>query len=189
MSTLIIWAPMITLEGLPVEKQLALLIHDVSRILRSKIDVIAAESGVTTAQWRVIANVAQCRATKRPPPNQAELANMLDVEPITLSRQIDRLAAAGLIERRPDPTDRRAHRIYLTEEAQPLLAVFRNIGTQLMAEALDGLAAEEVSAMVTALARIRGNLTGKDTNIVPFAESKSDDSQSEKNSTSKRAAQ
>jgi DNA-binding MarR family transcriptional regulator len=180
---------MIALETLPVDKQLALLIHDVSRILRSKIDVIATERGVTTAQWRVIANVAQCKASNRPPPNQAELANMLDIEPITLSRQIDRLAAAGLIERRPDPADRRAHRLHLTEEAKPLLAVFRDIGTQLMAEALDGVEPETVAAMVTALARIRRNLTGKSANVVPFADQKSDETKPHKKSPNKRAAQ
>jgi DNA-binding MarR family transcriptional regulator len=180
---------MITLEGLPIEKQLALLIHDVSRILRSRIDVIAAERGVTTAQWRVIANVAQCRATNQPPPNQAELASMLDIEPITLSRQIDRLAAAGLIERRPDPADRRAHRLYLTENAKPLLAVFRDVGSQLMVKALDGVEPDEIAAMAKALARIRRNLTGKDTNVVSFVDQKSDETKPHKKSTNKRAAQ
>lgn len=183
MSTLTIWVPMITLEGLPIGKQLALLVSDVSRLLRNKIDLMAGESGVTTAQWRVLANVAQCNALDRAPPNQAELASMLDVEPITLSRQIDRLAAAGLIERRPDPHDRRAHRLYLTDKAMPLLAVFRDVGSQLMTEALDGVDETEVTAMVANLARIRANLTGKETNVVPFADAKP-----EQKSSTKRAA-
>jgi len=149
------------LANLPAKKRMAFLIQDVARILRNKLDHLAGEAGMTTAQWRVIATVARCRAANLEPPNQASLAEILEVEPITLSRQIDRLAAAGLIERRPDPSDRRAHRLHLTEKAQPLVEGFRNLGSTMMRTAFEGISDAEVDTVITVLARLRANVTGK----------------------------
>jgi MarR family transcriptional regulator for hemolysin len=149
------------LANLPAKKRMAFLIQDVARLLRNKLDHLASEAGLTTAQWRVIATVARCRGANLDPPNQASLAEMLEVEPITLSRQIDRLAAAGLIERRPDPSDRRAHRLYLTDKAQPLVEGFRNLGNTMMRTALEGVSDDEVDTVIAVLERLRANITGK----------------------------
>jgi DNA-binding MarR family transcriptional regulator len=151
---------------------MAFLIHDVARLLRRKMDHATQGSGLTSAQWRVITSIARRRSMNLEPLNQAELADMLDVEPITLSRQIDRLAAAKLIERRLDPHDRRAHRQHLTDKAAPMVAAFREIGSKMLTEALDGISEVEVAAITALLGRIRTNLTGKDGTVVPFAEAR-----------------
>ena len=158
------------LANMPANKRLAFLIQDLARVLRNKFDHLASESGMTTAQWRVLATVARCQSAKLEAPNQASLAEILEVEPITLSRQIDRLAAAGLIERRPDPADRRAHLLHLTDKALPLVEGFRNLGTKTMKAALEGISDTELSAVIDVLERFRTNLTGKPHTSGAFAE-------------------
>ena len=90
--------------------------------------------------------------------NQGGLAEMLEVEPITLCRMIDRLEEAGLVERRRDPNDRRARRIFLTERAHPLLQQLREIGQATIANAFAGLPPERCTALIDELHLIRGNL-------------------------------
>ncbi len=127
-----------------------------SRLLRRQIDQQAQTIGLTSAQWRVLAYLARCEGS-----NQASLADFMDMEPITLSRQLDRMEAAGLTERRRDPNDRRAHRLYLTEQARPLIARFRAITAGIMSDAVDGVTEEEIEKLSDTLLRIRNNLTGK----------------------------
>lgn len=158
------------MDHLPPNKRMAFLIHDVARLLRHKLDKVAEGSGLTSAQWRVLASVARCQSLNLEPLNQAALADMLDIEPITLSRQIDRLATAKLIERRPDPSDRRAHRLYLTDKAAPMVASFRATGSKMLGGALDGVDDAAVGTMIATLERIRTNLTGKTDTVVPFAD-------------------
>ena len=158
------------LANLPANKRMAFLIQDVARIIRNKLDHAAAEAGLTTAQWRVLATVARCRKANHEMPNQAALAEMLEIEPITLSRQVDRLATAGLIERRPDPGDRRAHRLFVTDKAAPLIEEFRKLGNKMMGTALDGISEAEIDAMIGVLDRLRLNLTGRSDTVVAFAE-------------------
>jgi MarR family transcriptional regulator, transcriptional regulator for hemolysin len=137
-------------------KNLGLLVHDVSRLLRRRLDQQAQTIGLTSAQWRVLAYLARCEGS-----NQANLADFMDMEPITLSRHLDRMEAAGLTERRRDPSDRRAHKLYLTEAARPLIAAFRAIAAEVMQEAVDGISATEIDELSDTLLRIRNNLTGK----------------------------
>ena len=83
------------------------------------------------------------------PLHQATLADMMDMEPITLSRQVDRMEAAGLIERRPDPGDRRIKRLYLTEAARPLVDKFRSVASSCYDNVLDRRSpSEEVELVV-----------------------------------------
>jgi DNA-binding MarR family transcriptional regulator len=100
--------------------QLGFLIGDVSRLLRRAFDVRARTIGVTRPQWRMLTTLSRHEGV-----NQGRLADLLDVEAITLCRMVDRLADAGLVERRSDPSDRRAWRIYLTENAHPILDELR----------------------------------------------------------------
>ena len=83
---------------------------------------------------------------------------MLDLQPITLTRLLDRLCANGLIERRPDPNDRRANRLYLTPAARPLLERLGDLGEELMGTALAGVGRAAVERMVTELASVKENL-------------------------------
>ena len=137
-------------------KNFGFLLHDVARLLRRRMDQSAHNLGLTSAQWRVLAHVARCETLKQQPLNQANLADLLDMEPITLSRQIDRMEAAGLIERRPDP-----HRLFLTETAWPLVNSFRAIGAEVLKTALVGVSEEEVAALTDVLGRMRTNISGK----------------------------
>jgi MarR family transcriptional regulator for hemolysin len=89
---------------------------------------------------------------------QAELAEMLDLQPISLTRLLDGLAENGLIERRPDPEDRRAKRLYLTPGARPLLARLSELGEDLMETALAGLQPADVNGLLAHLATVKENL-------------------------------
>jgi MarR family transcriptional regulator for hemolysin len=159
-STLIICALM-TAAKLTPEKTFALLVWDVGRLLRKAVDERAGDVGLTSAQWHVLSTLARCEKLNQAAPNQASLADLLEIEPITLSRQIDRLTAAGMIERLADPADRRAHLLRVTEKAWPLLLKFKEIAAVFLREAMAGVTAAETERMIASLDRIRANLTGK----------------------------
>src|SRR6204780_3612437 len=97
-------------------REFAFLLNDVARLLRTYADYKAAQLGITRAQWAVLVRVDRSEGL-----NQSELAETLDLQPITLTRLLDKLCDNGLIERRPDPDDRRAKRLYLKPAARPLL--------------------------------------------------------------------
>jgi MarR family transcriptional regulator, transcriptional regulator for hemolysin len=143
---------------MPPAKGIGLLVHDVSRLLRRRIDQQAQAIGLTSAQWRVLAAVARAEKLDEEPLHQASLAEMMDMEPITLSRQIDRMEKAGQIERRPDPADRRIKRLYLTEAARPLVDKFRSVAISCYDNVLTGVTEQEVEQVVGVLTRIRANL-------------------------------
>jgi DNA-binding MarR family transcriptional regulator len=156
----------------PPAKGVGLLIHDVARLLRNRIDQRAQAVGLTSAQWRVLSVVARAEWRGEEAPKQASLAEQMDLEPITLSRLIDRMEAANLVERRPDPSDRRAHRIHLQDAARPLVARFREVASSCLGDALAGVSDDEIDRMTELLTRIRANLTGKAETVVPFADPK-----------------
>lgn len=134
-------------------RELAFDINDVARLLRTYADQLARGHGMTRAQWAVLVRLDRCEGLK-----QAELAEMLDLQPITLTRLLDKLAKSGLIERRADPTDRRANRLYLTPAARPLLDALDQLGADMMATVLEGLDD-------TALTRMRADLATMKTNL------------------------
>ena len=123
--------------------------------LRRAFDRRAAALGVTRAQWRVLAWLGREDGMR-----QVALAEGLDVEPITLCRMIDRLAEAGLVERRPDEADRRAWRIHLTAEAWPVIDKLRGVAAEFLDEALDGVAEADQATVRDVLAQVRANLAG-----------------------------
>ncbi|HXW48669.1 MAG TPA: MarR family transcriptional regulator [Xanthobacteraceae bacterium] len=122
-------------------------------MLRTYADFKAAQFGITRAQWVVLVRLDRFEGLK-----QSELADMLDLQPITLTRLLDRLCRSGLIERRPDPNDRRANRLYLTASARPLLERLGDLGDELMATALVGVEREGIELMVAQLATVKENL-------------------------------
>src|SRR5208282_2062369 len=97
-------------------REFAFSLNDVARMLRTYADHKARQFGMTRAQWAVLVRLDRFEGLK-----QTELAEMLDLQPITLTRLLDRLCDSGLIERRSDPNDRRAKRLFLTAAARPLL--------------------------------------------------------------------
>jgi DNA-binding MarR family transcriptional regulator len=104
------------------QRDLMFLLHDVARLLRVDADKRARAHGMTRAQWGILIWLE-----RQPGLSQKELAELLEVEPITVARLIDRLEARGMVERRPDPKDRRIWRLHL---CQPAHGVLREIGRQ-----------------------------------------------------------
>lgn len=137
------------------EPTLGFLVHDVARLLRKRLEqrARAAGIGLTRAQWQTLAYLARSEGI-----NQATLAQLLDIEPITLVRLIDRLEGIGLVERRPDPRDRRQRNLFLTEKAWPELARIKALGAEVREEALAGLGQPERERLLGALAQAKGNL-------------------------------
>ena len=140
---------------MPVEREVAFNINDVARLLKTYADQRARDFGMTRAQWAVLARVERSEGLK-----QCELADTLDLQPITLTRLIDRLCDGGLIERRPDPEDRRAKRLYLTPAARPVLDGLTRLGKDIMATVLAGIEPAAVEQLVAHLLTLKTNLRG-----------------------------
>jgi MarR family transcriptional regulator for hemolysin len=136
-----------------LNREFAFTINDVARMLRTYADYKASQLGITRAQWVVLARLDRFEGLK-----QSELAEMLDLQPISLTRLLDRLCESSLIERRADPNDRRAKRLYLTPAARPMLERLGDLGDELMATALAGVQRESVEKMVAQLAIVKENL-------------------------------
>ena len=134
------------METLPFE------IGETAHALRKAFDRRAVGLGVTRAQWKVL-----FRLERRPGLRQIELADLLDIEPITLSRIVDRLEEAGLVERKADPADRRAWRLHVTARAQPLVAKLKAIADDMIAEAFAGIDPKDIETTRLVLARAREN--------------------------------
>jgi MarR family transcriptional regulator, transcriptional regulator for hemolysin len=136
-----------------INREFAFTLNDVARMLRTYADHKAAQFGITRAQWAVLVRLDRSEGLK-----QSELAEMLDLQPISLTRLLDKLAECGLIERRADPVDRRAKRLFLTPAAHPLIEKLGDLGEDLMATALRGVAPESVERMVAYLDVVKENL-------------------------------
>ena len=135
-------------------ENLGLMLADTSRMLRRSFDVRARGIGVTRAQWQVLTTLLRHEGV-----NQGGLAELLDVEPITVCRMVDRLQEAGLVERRADPADRRSWRLFLTSRAHDLLAELRPLADALIEDALSGIAQGDRVQLRDLLDRIRDNLS------------------------------
>ena len=136
-----------------LHREFAFSLNDVARMLRTYADYKASQFGITRAQWVVLVRLDRFEGIK-----QSELAEMLDLQPITLTRLLDRLCDSGLIERRADPNDRRAKRLYLTPAARPMLERLGDLGDELMGTALAGVQREAIEKMVAQLAIVKENL-------------------------------
>jgi len=124
-----------------------------ARIFRTRFDQRARTVGLTRPQWRTIAAIRFAEGS-----TQREISEILEVEPVTVARIVDRLEAAQIIERRPDPEDRRAKRLYLTPAATPLLKSLARLGAQEEAQALTGFSPEEVATLQALLGRLIANV-------------------------------
>ena len=127
-------------------------INETARAIRRAFDQRAATAGVTRQQWRVLARLKRESGLR-----QVELAERLDMEPITLCRIVDRLEEAGLVERRPDPSDRRAWRLHVTAKAQPLVEKLQAVGAQLIDQAFGGIDPNDIEITRRVLAQAREN--------------------------------
>lgn len=137
-----------------MNQSIGFLMNDAARLFRKALDARATQTGVTSLQWRLLAWVS-----RHPGASQGFLADRFEVEPITVSRMVDRLVEAGHIERQPDPDDRRAWKIYLTDCATPIVRELRTMADALVDQALDGLSPVERVELERLVTRVRENLS------------------------------
>ena len=137
------------------------LLSDSSRLLRRAFDARVRTLGMTSQQARLLL-ILQVNEGE----NQGFYAEVLEVEPISLTRMIDRMEEAGLIERRRDPADRRAWRLFLTDRSRQLIDQVRACLTGLEDEMLTGLDEAQRAALAGMLETIRVNFS----NVRPLTE-------------------
>ncbi len=129
------------------------LISDVARLVRKHFDRRAACHGLTRVQWRALRRLFRSEGI-----TQAALAEQLEIEPIAVGRVLDRLQAAGFVERRADPADRRVWRLYLTARAREVAADMERIGYEARQDIARGMPASELATMTALLERIKERL-------------------------------
>ena len=133
------------------------LLSDVTLLFRKHFDRRAVKFGLTRAQWRAT-KVLYHREGLR----QTELAEFLEMEPIAVGRVIDRLQAAGFVERRHDPKDRRAWRLHTTEQARVIVDDMELIARDLRKDATVGIDYDELEQALAVINRIKENLLALD---------------------------
>lgn len=144
---------------------LGTLLHDASRAVRRRFEHLTAEHGLSVPQWRLLRHILT-----NGPCNQTLLADLLDVEPISVSRMIDRMEQSGWLTREPHPDDRRARIIVPTDKARMVAPQARATAATVYAEALAGLSDSQRLALQTALLAIASNLSKPDTAAAPRRE-------------------
>ncbi len=134
---------------------LGLLLHDASRLIRRRFEARSGEYGLTSAQWRMLLLVCKSEGGAQ----QSRFAELLDIEPISASRLIDRMEAQGWVNRAPDPNDRRVRRVLPTEKALAAFAHVKTHADAVYAEALNGLSEAQRAELIAALRMIAANLS------------------------------
>lgn len=135
------------------EQSIGFAIHDVARLLRFNFDRQSQELGLTRAQWSVLVHLHRSNGVQ-----QNVLARLMDIKPITLVRHLDRLEVDQWIERRDDPNDRRAKRVFLNPKAEPVIEKLGVLGQKVKKQAMGGISAEREAVFMQVLADIRNNL-------------------------------
>ena len=141
-----------------IDRNFGFILHDVARLLRVIFDRRVKKLDLTRSQWWVLTHLFRNDGI-----TQSELADWLEVEKPTLGRLIDRLETNGWVRREGDPVDRRAKRIYLTDEIRPSMREMRGLAAGVRADALHGLNPEEQEVFVDTLLKVKANLLGVDT--------------------------
>ncbi|WP_295800534.1 MarR family transcriptional regulator [uncultured Microbulbifer sp.] len=137
-----------------IAAQLGFELHTAARLLKRNFDRRAKAHGLTRSRWQVLWILNKTQGMK-----QAELAERMDVAPISLTRQIDLLQAEGLVERRQDPQDRRCFRVFLTDAAEPVLKTLHGLAREARGQALAGVSEAEQQQLLNLLGRVRKNLS------------------------------
>jgi DNA-binding MarR family transcriptional regulator len=143
-----------------VELNFFFVLAELQRLTRAYADKEAARYGITRAQWAVLAKVDRTEGMK-----QSELAEQLEMQPITLTRLIDKLCDNGWIERRGDENDRRVNRLYLKKAARPLLGKLAGLKAELTATALEGISPVDAHRLLAQLDSIKENVRNAIQNI------------------------
>lgn len=142
------------MDNLDANASLGSLLNDVSRLIRKRFDQRARDLRLTRAQYYLLAKLSRHEGI-----NQVGLAELLEVEPISAARLVDRMELAGWVERRPDPADRRARRLFLAPKARPVIERMRAIAAGIYEEALAGVGPADRKRLMALLAHARRNLS------------------------------
>jgi DNA-binding MarR family transcriptional regulator len=135
-------------------RDLLFLLHDVARLMRVEADKRARQHGMTRAQWAILIWLE-----RQPGISQKELSEILEVEPITVARLIDRLEARGMVERRPDPRDRRIWRLHLLRPAQDVIHEIDEHRADMTRIVTEGIEEKDLETVIEALLRMKSTLT------------------------------
>ena len=136
-----------------LERDPLVLLSEVAHAIRTLADARAREHGMTRAQWMILV-----RLDRQPGMSQNELASLIEVEPITVGRLVDRLEARAMVERRPDPADRRIWRLHLTPEATPMLKEIAKARAELNAMMIADIGKKDVELFVDSLLQMKANM-------------------------------
>ena len=143
------------MSPIPTEREVLFQLVDTARAMRTFMDQCARRHGMTRAQWGVL-----LRLDRREGMTQAEMADALEIQPISLVRLIDRLCEQKLVERRPHESDRRANRLYLTSKGRATLARLAPLGREISVDVLAGFDEAEVRRLLRQLLRLKDNIRG-----------------------------
>ena len=137
-------------------RSLGFLLMDAARLLRKRFEQEARHLGMTSAQLQILGRIAVNERI-----NQSRLAALMDMEPITVCRHVDRMEATSLVERRADPGDRRVRLLSVTEKGRELIPQMREIAQRILGEAQQGLSDDHRALLLDALETFVGNLSTK----------------------------
>jgi len=143
-------------QPLDPHRSVNIVIKEISRLFTRNFEARVRGHGLTQTQWQALAALSRREGIK-----QAELAELLQVQPISLGRLIDRMEAAGWVERRPAPNDRRAVQLYLTPKVEPIVDDMMHAGALTREEALADFDPREREQLLTMLLRVKANLSGE----------------------------
>jgi DNA-binding MarR family transcriptional regulator len=143
------------LMSLDLQRQLIAQLVDSSRLLRNYIDNRAKRRGTTRAQWIVLFRLRQQEGL-----SQVDLAEVLELQPISLVRLLDRLVEHGLIERRHDPRDRRANRVFLTASGRQLVDDLDSLRDSIASDVLQDIPAKAIETSLQTLIDIKERIKG-----------------------------
>jgi MarR family transcriptional regulator, transcriptional regulator for hemolysin len=135
-------------------QSLGFLLSDAARLLRRRFDQHAGDIPMTGAQLRIVGQLARNEGV-----SQAALAQLLEIEPMTLCRHVDRMEAAGIVERRQDDADRRVRRLFTTAKSRALIAPMREHADRVYELAISGLTTADRETLLHALKKIVANLS------------------------------
>lgn len=138
----------------PEQESLGFLLTDNLRLTRRIAARYFEQYNMTLAQARALLGVFRWQGIR-----QVDLADFMEIQPISLARLLDQLAEGGLIERRPDPKDRRAFQLYLTPAAAPMVKLINDASREFQAKALAGFTEEQKEGLLSGLNKLRENLT------------------------------
>lgn len=144
--------------------RLGFLVHDAARLMRRRFEEEGSHYGLSSAQWRALVRVVREEGI-----TQARLADLMEIEPISVSRLMDRMEDGGWVERRPDPADRRVRLIFATQKSRETFAAIKSVAADVYEKALAGLSDDDRRALVRGLAAMVDNLAdgdaGPETNL------------------------